>query len=196
MADTDLLFGRGDDDLLVGRRGSDTLLGGDGDDILVGGPDHGSVPSSDVSVGDTGNDIALWGPGDGNDAFDGNEGYDTMVLAPLRTHADGSLVTTRVHGRLVPRAHADGLPHDSCTLVRVPASSGLGFQYLVRFTVDGTPVATVRQKDVERVLCAAPGKGTVQVARLTAAHPRFRTVALSAVRGITGAVVAPLGASS
>ena len=186
MSDTDILFGRANDDLLIGRHGSDTLLGGPGSDILVGGPDGGRTPRSDVSVGDTGDDIAIWGPGDGNDAFVANEGRDTMIFAPLVERANGSLVLTRHAGRKIPHVRIDHRPAYSCSIVKVPGS---GFQFLVRFRVNGTPVATVRQKDVERVLCPSPRSNHVNVANLTVRHPAFRGVRLQQVGGTAGAIL-------
>ena len=37
----------------------------------------------------------------------------------------------------------------------MPESEDLGAQFLVRFEVNGMTAVTVRQKDVERVLCPA-----------------------------------------
>ena len=190
MDNTDILFGRDNDDLLVGRRGGDTLLGGAGSDILVGGPDRGRAPSGDVAVGDTGDDVDIWSPGDGNDAFVANEGRDTMIFAPLVKRSNGSLLLTRFAGRRIPHvriAHQSGV---GCTIVKVPGS---GFQFLVRFEVAGTPVATVRQKDVERVLCPSPRRNRVEIADLTVRHPAFRTIRLSQVRGTTGAILRAAG---
>ena len=193
MNGTDVLFGRDNQDLLIGNRGSDTLLGGSGGDIMVGGPDRGPAPGNDVLVGDLGNDIAIWSPGDGNDAFTGNEDHDTMIFAPLVETASGSPLLTVFDGRQVPRVTIDGVPDVSCTVVNVPAAEALGFQHLARFLVDGTPVATVRLKDVERVLCPSPQKGMVEVARLGDAEPTFHTVPLGRVVGTAGAILAPVG---
>jgi hypothetical protein len=193
MDDTDLLFGRDNDDLLVGNLGGDTLLGGRGSDILVGGPENFQSPNSDVLVGEQGNDINIWAPGDGSDAFAGNEGFDTMVFAPFVKNSDGSLKLEWRNHRKVPRVDIDGLPQFGCDIVPVPDSERLGFQFLVRFTVNGTPVVTVRQKDVERVFCPSGEVGKAQVADLTSAYPTFRTVSLRHVHGVTGAILAPTG---
>jgi hypothetical protein len=193
MDNTDLLFGRDNDDLLIGNLGGDTLLGGRGSDILVGGPEGGSAPNSDVLIGDTGNDINIWAPGDGSDAFAGNEGFDTMVFAPFVKNSDGSLKLEWSHNRKVPRVDIDGLPQFGCDIVPVPTSERLGFQFLVRFTVNGNPVVTVRQKDVERVFCPSGEVGKAQVADLTSAHPQFRTVSLRHLHGVTGAILASVG---
>ena len=193
MDNADVLFGRDNDDLLIGNLGSDTLLGGDDDDIMVGGPDRGTQPSSDVLVGDEGDDIDIWAPGDGNDAFSGNDGKDTMIFAPFVTDASGSLLLTREHGRKIPHVDIDGQTA-TCTVVPVPDSANLGSQYLVRFNVNNVPVATVRQKDVEKVYCPSPTPGTALLARLDSNNPeRFHTVYLDSVRGTVGDILAPIG---
>lgn len=192
MEDTDVLLGRDGDDLLVGRKGSDTLLGGYGSDILIGGPENFQGPNSDVLVGEQGNDVNIWAPGDGSDAYLGQEGYDQMIFAPLVKNSNGSLKYEWRGGRWVPRVDIDGLPQFSCTLVRVPPTQRLGAQFLVRFNVNGVPAVTVRQKDVERVLCPSPYPGYVRVANLTDAYPTFRYVPLRGIGGVAGAIIAPV----
>jgi len=193
MDNTDVLFGRDNDDLLIGNLGSDTLLGGNDDDILIGGPEHGTQPNSDVLVGDDGDDIDIWAPGDGSDAFAGNEDKDTMIFAPFVTEANGSLLLTREHGRKIPHVDIDGQT-TTCTVVPVPDSENLGFQFLVRFNVNNVPVATVRQKDVEKVYCPSPTPGTALLAKLDSNHPEtFHTVYLDQVRGTVGDILAPIG---
>jgi hypothetical protein len=194
MDNTDLLFGRYNDDLLIGNLGDDTLLGGADDDILVGGPERATAPNSDVLVGEEGDDINIWAPGDGSDAFAGNEDKDTMIFAPFVLDASGALLLTREHGRKIPHVDIDAQPAFTCTVVPVPDSEHLGFQFLVRFNVNGTPVVTVRQKDVERVYCPSPTPGTAQVARLDGYNPTsFRTVYLDRIRGTVGDILAPVG---
>ena len=193
MDNTDVLFGRDNDDLLIGNLGGDTLLGGDDDDILIGGPERGTQPNSDVLVGDEGDDINIWAPGDGSDAFAGNEGKDTMIFAPFVTDASGALLLTREHGRKIPHVDIDGQT-TTCTVVPVPDSENLGFQFLVRFNVNNVPVVTVRQKDVEKVYCPSPTPGTALLAKLDGHHPEtFRTVYLDRVRGTVGDILAPIG---
>jgi len=190
MEGTDVLFGRDNDDLLIGKLGSDTALGGKGADILVGGPEGFATPNSDVLIGDEGDDINIWAPGDGSDAFIGNSGHDTMVFAPFVTNPNGSLKLETKLGRQVPRVNIGGLPGLSCTIVKVPAAQRLGAQFLVRFNVNGTPVVTVRQTDVERVYCPSPNPGQALVADLTAAHPSFAPVWLNQIPGVVGAILA------
>ena len=192
MDGTDVLFGRANDDLLVGNLGGDTLLGGTGSDILIGGPEKFATPNSDVLIGDWGNDINVWAPGDGSDAFTGDQGYDTMIFAPF-VNDGGKPLFTWNHGRKVPRVDIDNQAAFSCTIVPVPASQRLGFQFLVRFNVNGTPAVTVRQRNVEKVFCPSPLDGKAQVADLTAEHPAFHDVALNQVPGTTGAILAPVG---
>lgn len=191
MDNTDVLFGRAHDDLLIGKLGGDTLLGGSGSDILIGGPEKGQAPNSDVLVGETGDDINVWAPGDGSDAFIGNEHTDTMIFAPFVEKSDGSLLISMYGSRKVPRVDIDEKPNFSCSIVYVPKAKNLGFQYLVRFNVNGAPVVTVRQKDVERVYCPSPSKGRVRVASLKGTHPSFATVWISNVRGTVGAILKP-----
>lgn len=191
MDNTDVLVGRANHDLLIGNLGGDTLLGNGGSDILVGGPEGGAAPNSDVLLGEGGDDINIWAPGDGSDAFVGHVGYDSMIFAPFLTNDDGSLDLDRFHGRRIPGVKIDELPQFSCTIVRVPPSEHLGFDFLVRFNVGPNPVVTVRQEKVEKVYCPSPDRGTVLVADLTRAHPRFRSVDLEDVPGTVGAIMAP-----
>jgi hypothetical protein len=190
MDNTDLLFGRDGHDLLIGNRGADTLLGGRGEDILVGGPERGQAPNSDVLVGDEGNDINIWAPGDGSEVFAGQEGYDTMVFAPFVTNANGSLKLVKHAGRKIPRVDIGGKPQFTCQIVRVPARQKLGVQFLVRFLVNDKITVTVRQKDVERLLCPSPKAGNARVADLTAARPALRDVPFKRIPGVLGAIVA------
>ena len=192
MDNTDLLFGRENKDLLVGKLGDDTLLGGEGSDILIGGPEKGTSPNSDVLVGEEGRDINIWAPGDGSDAFAGLEGADTMIFAPFVERPNGNLLLTRDRGRRIPHVDIDDQDAFSCTIVRVPRSQHFGFQFLVRFNVNGTPVVTVRQKDVEKVFCPSPGVGKAKVADLTDRHPAFRNIRLRRVPGTVGAIMAPV----
>jgi len=190
MDNTDVVVGRGGDDLLIGRLGDDTLLGNGGDDILVGGPEAFSSPNSDVMLGESGDDINVWAPGDGSDAFVGSSGRDSMVFAPPLL-SGGQPRLERSHGRMIPRVDIDGLPQFSCTIVPVPAGEKLGFDFLVRFNVNGVPAVTVRQKDVENVYCPSPVAGQALVADLTDASPKFEPVRLDRVRGVLGAILAP-----
>jgi hypothetical protein len=192
MDNTDVLFGRENKDLLVGVLGDDTLLGGEDSDILIGGPEKGSSPNSDVLIGEEGRDINIWAPGDGSDAFAGLEGRDTMIFAPFVERANGNLLLTRENGRRIPHVDIDDQDAFSCTIVKVPRRLGFGFQFLVRFNVNGNPVVTVRQKDVETVFCPSPQVGKATVADLTERHPEFRNVRLNRVGGTVGAIMAPV----
>jgi hypothetical protein len=193
MNDTDLLFGRGNADLLVGNKGNDVLLGGPGPDILVGGIDRGGDSGNDVMVADDGDDVEIWSPGDGNDIADGNDGTDTLIVGPvLTTNGGGLRLDAFSLNRTIPRVDIGGHPSYGCTLVPVPASEQLGVQYLLRFTVNGTVMNTLRVKDTERVICPGAEDGKAQVADLTAARPYFTTVLTPSITGLAGAIVAPL----
>jgi RTX calcium-binding nonapeptide repeat (4 copies) len=191
MDNTDVVFGRRGGDLLVGLLGDDTIPAGPGLDILIGGPEGGQSPNSDVLLGDAGDDINIWAPGDGSEVFVGDRGSDVMVFAPFVTRNDGSLRLVWREGRRVPRVDIGGQPAFSCQIVPVPANQNLGEQFLIRFLVNDTIVVTVRQKDVERVLCPAANEGWAKRAVLTDAHPQFRSVRLSNIHGVIGAIVAP-----
>jgi hypothetical protein len=192
MNDTDLLFGRGNADLLVGGKGGDTLLGGPGPDILVGGPDRGSDRQDDVLVSDDGDDVAIWSPGDGNDIVDGNDGTDTLIVGPVLTDGTGLRLDTSTLHRAIPKVDLAGATNEVCELVPVPESEHLGVQYLLRLSAGGPLLNTLRLKEMERVVCPGPYAGTARVADLTAGQPSFSTVPVSAVRGLAGAIVAPL----
>ncbi|MGV1007638.1 MAG: hypothetical protein ACOYBY_03400 [Dermatophilaceae bacterium] len=191
MDNTDVIFGRGGGDLLVGNLGSDTLLGGTGADILVGGPEHATSPNSDVLLGDQGDDVSIWAPGDGSDVFLGDDGTDTAIFAPFVTNTDGTLRLEHAGARQVPRVTIDRLPQFSCTIVNVPPTQQLGVEHLVRFNVNGSPVASVRLRAVEQVLCPSPTPGTALVADLRQADPQLHKVALADVTGLPGSIIAP-----
>ena len=193
MNDTDLLFGRANADLLVGNKGGDTLLGGTGPDILVGGPDRGSDRRDDVLVSDDGDDVAIWSPGDGNDIVDGNAGTDTLIVGPVLTTIGGGLrLDTSTLDRAIPKVNLAGATNQVCELVPVPESEHLGVQYLLRLSAGGPLLNTLRLKEMEAVVCPGPYAGTARVVDLTAGKPFFSTVSVSAVRGLAGAIVAPL----
>ena len=192
MNDTDLLFGRGNADLLVGNKGNDVLLGGPGPDILVGGIDRGGDSGNDVMVADDGDDVEIWSPGDGNDIADGNDGIDTLIVGPVLTNSTGLRLDTWTFNRAIPKVDLSGATNQTCELVPVPDSEHLGVQYLLRLTAGGPLLNTLRVKDMEAVVCPGPYAGTARVADLTAGRPSFSTVPVSAVRGLAGAIVAPL----
>jgi len=194
MNDTDVLFGRGNADLLVGNNGGDTLLGGAGPDILVGGPDRGGDRRDDVLISDDGDDVAIWSGGDGNDVVDGNAGTDTLIVGPVLTTIGGGLrLDTWTLDRAIPKVNLAGATNQVCELVPVPESEHLGVQYLLRLRLQGGPLQnTLRLKEMEAVVCPGPYAGTARVADLTAGKPSFSTVPVSAVRGLAGAIVAPL----
>jgi hypothetical protein len=113
-----------------------------------------------------------------------------MIFASFVKDGTGDLRLERFDGRLVPRVDITEKPTQSCELVPVPESENLGAQFLVRFEVNGVPVVTVRQKDVERVLCPSPVADKVALANLTVAHPAFRLVRTDSLPGAVGAIVA------
>jgi hypothetical protein len=190
MEATDVLFGRGNQDLLQGNKGSDTLVGGAAADILIGGPERFTAPNSDVLLGGTGHDINIWAPGDGSDAYVGEAGHDTMVFAPFVTRPNGQVKTERFQGRRVPRVDVSSKPGLTCDIVKVRPFRQLGAQFLVRFSANGVVAVTVRQKDVERLVCPSPLPNRARVADLTRPNPTFRTVRLGSIGGDLGAILA------
>jgi Ca2+-binding RTX toxin-like protein len=68
-------IGGGDgDDTLAGGAGAETFRGGDGDDT-----DDGNG-GADLGLMGDGDDTFVWDPGDGSDAIEGQDGFDTMVF--------------------------------------------------------------------------------------------------------------------
>jgi hypothetical protein len=192
MNDTDLLFGRGNADLLIGNKGDDVLLGGPGPDILVGGVDRGGDSGNDVMVADDGDDVEIWSPGDGNDIADGNDGSDTLIVGPVRKTSGGAIRLDTVSlNRTIPHVDIDGFPRYGCILVPVPATEQLGVQYLLRFTIDGSVMNTLRVKDTERVICPGKDSDKAEVADLTVARPYFTAVPTASISGLAGAIAAP-----
>ncbi len=188
MDRADVMFGRDGDDLLVGRRGDDVLLGGAGDDILAGGPDAGTSGRNDVLIGEDGDDIAIWSPGDGNDAVAGEDGVDTLILGVA--DRSGSSLTLATYGsRRIPRVDVTGRPGAGCAIIPVSLDGAPVDQYLVRYLVNGSPVATIRVKGVEKVYCATGSAGMVLVASPSGAAPTFTAVAESSVPGLVGAIL-------
>ena len=183
LSDSDVVFGRLGDDLVGGRAGDDVLVGGPGADVLVGGR------GSDVDLGDTGDDVAVWEPGDASETFVGDVGTDTQVVGRLLRDGDQLRLQT-FQGRRLPQAQLAG-GTTSCGLTPVPPAQQSGEQYLLRIRVGGELSATVRLKDVERVVCPSPVPGRARVADLTRPAAGFADVPLSSLRGVVGAIVAP-----
>lgn len=175
LDNTDVVLGGGRDDLLIGLKGNDVLAGEQGDDVLVGGVEKGSQPNSDVVLGDRGRDVNIWAPGDGSDFFLGGPGYDTHISAPIVLDAAGgvALFPERYGPRQVPHVSIDAKPQFTCTIERVPAELGLGFEFVTRFLVNGNLAVTIRLHEVERLLCPSPNASSVLVADLTQATPGF-----------------------
>lgn len=185
LDNTDVIAGDSRDDLLIGLKGNDVLSGDSGHDVLVGGVEKAQAPNSDVVLGGRGHDINIWAPGDGSDFFHGGSGYDTHVSAPIVLDQAGNvaLFGERYGPRRVPHVSIDAKPQFSCTIERVPAEQGLGFEFVTRFLANGNLAVTIRLDDVERVLCPSPNAGRVLVADLRQASPAFVERPLSAYAG-------------
>ena len=108
------------------------------------------------------------------------------------TNSTGLRLDTWTFNRAIPKVDLAGATNQTCELVPVPDSEHLGVQYLLRLTAGGPLLNTLRVKDMEAVVCPGPYAGTARVADLTAGRPSFSIVPVSAVRGLAGAIVAPL----
>ena len=173
MENTDVLYAKGNyGNLMFGVLGRDTIVGGAYDDISVGGPENFVGPNSDAIYSAYGDDINIWAPGDGSDAFVGGEGKDVMIFAPFKNQsAPGAVPTLHdANGRDVPQVIAVNRadkPLFSCTIEALSAADNLGYDFLVRFAVNGDIKVTVRLKDVEWVICPGNvGTQTVKFANL------------------------------
>jgi hypothetical protein len=186
LDNSDILTGSGGNDVLIGLQGADTLLGGLGNDILVGGPEGGSTfPKTDLQFGDGGDDVALWAPGDGNDAFVGGTGKDALVFGVTDRQAGVPTLTGVARGfpQGIPTANVSG-QNGFCSLERVTSSTGLGYEWLVRFRnkATGAFIVTVRVSGVEQVYCTSQTAAAITFADLTAAEPQFVEVSTAQVR--------------
>ncbi len=192
LDNTDVLEGGFGGDLLIGMLGSDVVDGGAGVDILVGGVENFVAPNSDVIRGGPDNDINIWAPGDGSDLFAGNTGHDVQLFAPIvLENGKPQLFHDAPSNRRVPHVSIDNKPQFTCTIEAVPAAQQLGVQFITRFFANGNLAVTVRQQDVEWVLCPSPNPGKVLVADLTSSQPTtFVERSLRDFRGtLLGAII-------
>ena len=152
-----------------------------GNDILIGGLDKGS-PNSDVIFGGWGNDYNIWAPGDGNDAFLGGPGYDVHINSAVE-QANGEVALFRANGRTIPHVLIDQQTA-SCSVEAVPASQGLGFDYITRFLgANGNVIVTIRLKDVELLVCNSAQDGMARFALLRGPSPQLVERPVAAFRG-------------
>ena len=171
MEKADILLANNTDtgDLFFGILGRDTLVGGAWDDVLVGGPENFVGPNSDAIRGNAGDDINIWVPGDGSDAFIGDKGKDVQIFGPFKNQAAPGAIPTlfNANGREIPQVTMSQKPQFTCQIEVVPANQDLGYQFLIRFAVNGDVKVTVRVKDVEWVICPSANADTVKFADLT-----------------------------
>lgn len=168
MDNTDVLLASSGD-LLIGVLGNDTLVGSPEDDILVGGPENFVGPNSDVIYGGAGDDINIWVPGDGSDAVIGGAGNDISIFAPFKNQSAPGAVPTLSdgNGRPVPQVSISNKPQFTCSIEAVPSSEGLGYEFLLRFAVNGDVKVTVRHSEVEAIVCPSDEEGTLLLADLS-----------------------------
>ena len=191
MDNTDLLFGRANNDLLIGKLGGDTLLGGEDNDILIGGPEKAPGAEQRRAGRRGGQRHQHLGAGRRQRRVRRQRGRGHDDLRAVRGEGrTATCCSPATSGRKVPHVDIDDQAALQLHDRRGPPSEKLGFQFLVRFNVNGTPVVTVRQKDVEKVFCPSPDAGKAMVADLTDRHPTFRNVWLSRVPGTVGAILA------
>ncbi len=193
MENTDPLFADEKGSLLIGILGRDTLVGNIGDDILIGGPENFVGPNSDITYGGEGNDINIWAPGDGSDAFLGGEGIDAIIFAPFKNQSAPGAVPalTNVNGRDIPQVSVSDKAQFSCEIETVPNNENLGYEQLVRFSVNGNLKVTVRLLGVEFVYCPSDQADNVKVAAL-ANGTTFTDVPLSTlVDTLLGEIMQP-----
>ena len=60
----------------------------------------------------------------------------------------------------------------------------------MRFNVNGTPAVTVRQKDVEKLVCPSATEGYARIASLVRSNPSFREVPVGSFSGALGVITA------
>ncbi|SEI17421.1 Ca2+-binding protein, RTX toxin-related [Rhizobium tibeticum] len=120
-AGDDRLFGDGGDDVLVGGIGNDLLEGGAGNDDLSGGG------GADTVFGNAGNDIVHMGlerdesasqdpdVTDGDDAYFGGEGVDTIDASAGRSGIAIDLMTGSATGTATGSDRIDGFENVSAT---------------------------------------------------------------------------------
>ena len=193
MEGADLLLAGEEGSVLIGVLGGDTLVGNKGNDILIGGPENFVGPNSDVIYGDEGDDINIWAPGDGSDAFLGGGGIDVMIFAPFKNQsAPGAVPTlTNVNGRDIPQVSVSDKPQFSCEIETVPSEQKLGYEQIVRFSVNGDLKVTVRLHKVEFVYCPSDQVDNVKVAEL-AKSVNFSDIALSSLANtLLGEIMQP-----
>ena len=196
LANTDIQLGGSGHDVLIGILGDDVQLGEGGDDVFIGGPEGGQgggPPNSDVQFGNAGIDVSIWAPGDGSDFFHGGNGNrDAQVVGlidrdPTLGGRTVKLTPAQGYSQGLPSVDVSGL-NAQCTIDKVPAESGLGYEFLVRFrNAAGALVVTLRQVEVEQVFCpSSNGQAATGIvyANLNQDDPQFRSVSLDEVQQI------------
>jgi hemolysin type calcium-binding protein len=189
LSNTDIQLGGSGNDVMIGLLGDDVQRGESGDDVLIGGPEGGAgggAPNSDVQFGDSGTDVSIWAPGDGSDFFHGGSGNRDAQVVGLIDRAEAGtrnvkLTPAAAYPAGLPSVDISGL-NAQCTIDKVESSSGLGYDFLVRFrNAAGALVVTMRQVEVEQVFCPNLQQGIVY-ADLRQDNPQFRSVSLDEVK--------------
>jgi Ca2+-binding RTX toxin-like protein len=191
LDNTDIQLGGAGNDVMIGGAGNDVQLGDSGDDIFIGGIEGGlGRPNSDIQFGGAGNDVSIWAPGDGSDFFHGGNGNrDAQVVGLIDRDPEGSrtvkLSPSQGYGGGLPSVDVSSL-RNQCTIDKVEAQSGLGYDFLVRFrNAAGGLVVTLRMVDVEQVFCPSTnGQQATGIvyADLRQDNPQFQAVSLDQVQ--------------
>lgn len=107
--EADLIIGKSGGDEIDGKAGKDVLLGGRGNDVVEGGADRDLIRGgrgADQAAGGPGSDRVLLGRGtdkgiyrlpenlSDRDVYDGNRGYDTLVIETDQATLDALGITT------------------------------------------------------------------------------------------------------
>ncbi|RMH45772.1 MAG: hypothetical protein D6688_05730, partial [Alphaproteobacteria bacterium] len=101
LAKADNILGHGGNDMLFGDFGRDRIFGGAGDDMIEGGRGRDTV------FGGDGDDVILASAQDGNDAYHGGAGADTLDMSGV--HADATVeLSSGLMGRGSAQSAATG----------------------------------------------------------------------------------------
>jgi Ca2+-binding RTX toxin-like protein len=101
-AGVDVLTGDAGNDLIDGGDGDDTLSGGTGDDVVIAGAGNDKVvagPSPEEVRNADGSAAAVIASSDGNDHYQGGEGYDSLDVSALLDDVVIDLAEGRANGR-------------------------------------------------------------------------------------------------
>lgn len=124
----DILYGTASDDVIIGGLGIDILWGKAGNDVLIGGTEDFNPLNRDRAFGGEGEDIFIWAPGDGNDAFNGGDDIDVLIMGLIGENKDATDNTEGAPFFAVStNKDFDGIYLDDDGLPLVDVANGPGF---------------------------------------------------------------------